>query len=100
MNDVRSNLSQSLALCWLLISVGCTPPPSEYTVEYYLANDTQREAKIQECSNDPGSLRNDPLCINAQKAGALSGISSLRNPPAMTLLEAQERRERERREGK
>ncbi|WP_414703740.1 EexN family lipoprotein [Povalibacter sp.] len=79
----------------ILSLVGCTRPPSEFTVDYYLSNNAAREEKLSECANDPGALQGDALCVNAQKAGAIKGLGSLRERPRTSLLEAQERREKE-----
>lgn len=38
------------------------------TVEYYSQNQIDRDAKLQECSNNPGDLANTPNCKNAEAA--------------------------------
>ena len=76
---------------------GCARSSRGYTVDYFMQNDMERNRVLEECANDPGSLRDDPLCINAQKAGAAKAIGSLRDPPALSLVEAQELREKEQR---
>lgn len=38
------------------------------TVEYYSQNQTDRDAKLQECANNPGDLANTPNCKNAEAA--------------------------------
>lgn len=86
---------------FLLVSfvlVGCTHPPSEFTVDYYLANDEARRIKLRECGNDVGALQNDPLCVNAKKAESLKGIGSLHAPPRRSVLDEQKDREQRRRE--
>lgn len=89
-----------IVLAALMPFSGCSRPASQYTVDYYVSHDEEREAKLRECANDPGALKDDALCINASKAGASKAIGSLRDRPAMTLLEAQELRGREQREKK
>jgi len=70
-----------------LLAVGCgssSEPVS--TVDYYRAHADVRDAKIRECANNPGALRDTPNCINAQRAGELEGIGSMRKLPPMGLL--------------
>lgn len=74
----------------------CARSPSEYTVDYYTAHPQEREAKLVQCANDPGALRNDALCVNARQAGLIDGIGSLRDLPPIGLLKGEERRRRER----
>ena len=63
----------------------CSRAPSQYTVEYYEKNVDERKQKLTECANDPGSLRDDPLCINARAADFGDAIGSLRDLPPMRL---------------
>jgi outer membrane lipoprotein SlyB len=44
------------------------------TVDYYKTHDTEREAKITECKNNPGGMKDDPNCINAFVAHSQGGI--------------------------
>lgn len=74
----------------------CAPSPSEYTVDYYQAHPAEREAKLAQCANDPGALRDDALCVNAREAGVMEGIGSFRDLPPIGLVESEERRQRER----
>jgi hypothetical protein len=74
----------------IVVTVGfaaCAPPPNptHETVDYYRANRDAREAKLAECANDPGTLRNTPDCINARQAGSLESIGSLRDLPPLQL---------------
>lgn len=62
------------------------PEPTHQTVEHYRANREAREAKVAECANDPGGLRNTPDCINAKQAAAIEDIGSLQDLPPMGLL--------------
>lgn len=83
----------------LLVAIGltaCSPSPSQYSVDYYQAHPAEREAKVAQCANDPGALRDEPRCINARQAGVIEGIGSVRNLPPIGLVEAEERRQRER----
>jgi hypothetical protein len=62
-----------------------SPDPTHQTVEYYRANREAREARLAECSNDPGMLAKTPDCVNAREAGKLESIGSLRDLPPMQL---------------
>lgn len=68
-------------------SAACAPQPNptHQTVEYYRANRDAREAKLAECANDPGTLRNTADCVNARQAGSLESIGSLRDLPPLQL---------------
>lgn len=35
------------------------------TVDYYKEHDAERKAKIEECRNNPGGMKDDPNCQNA-----------------------------------
>lgn len=54
----------------VFISLGMYGCGEEETksVEYYVKNDGERVAKIQECKNNLEELKNTPNCINAFKA--------------------------------
>ena len=49
---------------------GCDKAEKTHSVEWYRApeNKAAFEAKLAECKNNPGELKNTPNCINAQKA--------------------------------
>ena len=49
---------------------GCDKREETQTVEYYVQNDDARKAKIKECKDNPGELKNTPNCQNASKAHA------------------------------
>lgn len=53
----------------MLPLTACTSEETK-TVDWYAApeNKTTLEAKLKECKNNPGELKNTPNCINAQKA--------------------------------
>jgi hypothetical protein len=39
------------------------------TVEWYLDHETERTAKLEECHNNPGILKDNANCQNANSAG-------------------------------
>lgn len=47
-----------------------TPVPVEkiQTVEWYLDHDAERTAKLEECHNNPGVLKDNANCQNANSA--------------------------------
>ena len=75
----------------------CAPRNSEFTVDYYRAHADERRKKVEQCANDPGALRDDPLCVNAREAEAMESIGSLRSLPPIGLVEAERRAKEERR---
>jgi len=48
--------------------LACTPKADPHSVEYYLDNKDARLQRIKECDNNPGTLKDDPDCINARQA--------------------------------
>jgi hypothetical protein len=62
------------------IQSGCSnetqPPKATYTVEEYLAKPDVLKAKLEECTNNPGELRNHPDCINVKAAAKQNDIGS------------------------
>lgn len=56
-----------------------------HDVAYYRAHTTERNERLQACANDPGSLADQPDCVNAREAARLEGIGSLRTLPPMDL---------------
>jgi len=79
-----------LGIVVTIISAACapspepTPEPTHQTVEYYRNNAAAREARLAECANDPGALRDTPDCVNARQA-ALQSTRSLRDLPPIGL---------------
>ncbi len=71
----------------LLLLSACSQEPerARYTVEEYLTNDALREAKVKECTNDPGTLSHTPDCVNALRAASLESRGSLRKSPPVGL---------------
>jgi hypothetical protein len=53
-----------------------TPPKAKYTVDEYLAKPNLMEAKLRECANNPGGLRDDPDCINVKAAAQQYSVGS------------------------
>jgi len=64
---------------------GGSPREETYTVDYFRSHSEVREAKLRACSDNPGELGATPNCVNAQRAGELEGIGSLRDLPPMGL---------------
>ena len=56
-----------LYLSAILFIIGCTAEETK-TVDYYMANKTERELKITDCKNNPGELMQTPNCKNAVAA--------------------------------
>jgi hypothetical protein len=74
-------------LTCVLILPGCAPAPvaGRYSVEEYRADRALREARLKACADDPGTLRDMPDCVNAQRAASLEGRGSLRSSGSMGL---------------
>lgn len=64
-----------------LVVTSCTPAPeaARHTVEEYQADAALRASTLDDCTNDPGTLRDHPDCLNAQRAASLEGRGSLRS---------------------
>lgn len=84
---MRARIFSSVLLIGVVCS--CSRSPSEFTVDYYRAHPDERREKVSACANDPGALRDDPLCVNAREAEALESVGSLRSLPPMGLVEAE-----------
>lgn len=50
------------------------------TVDWYKTHSTERAAKLRECRDNPGELRDSPNCVNAEKAAALVEASKKELP--------------------
>ena len=80
---------------WLFVGAvavaifGCARAPSEFTVDYYRDHADERRARLAQCANDPGALREDALCVNAREAESLESVGGLRRLPPMGLVEAE-----------
>ena len=69
MRTYKIFLLSALAL-FPLTFTGCDKKEEVKTVEWYMApeNKAAYEAKLAECRNNPGGLKDDPNCINAATA--------------------------------
>jgi hypothetical protein len=55
----------------ILLVAGCgkAPPRALHTVNFYVNNEAERKAKLEECrAADPALTRENPDCINASQA--------------------------------
>jgi hypothetical protein len=68
-----------------LLLAGCHRSPDRLTVEYFRAHAAERQAALGECVNDPGTLRQSPVCVNAREAARIEDVGSLRNLPPLGL---------------
>lgn len=69
--------------------IACAPKQSQHTVEYYKSNESERKARLAECANDPGALKDDPLCVNARAADFDDAFGSMRDLPPVGLNDRQ-----------
>ncbi len=72
----------------VLMACACSPTPesARHTVDDYRADEMLRDATLERCANDPGTLGKTPDCINAKQAERLQSHRSLRDiPPALPL---------------
>ena len=80
-------LTVSLLLtCGVLGSCSKAPGQSAHTVDWYLAHGSDRNAMVERCANDPGTLERTPDCVNAVAAAQQADVGSLRDLPPMGLL--------------
>jgi hypothetical protein len=70
-----------LAALAFLGAAGCSREAAvaHHTVEDYRADKSLRQETFKQCTNDPGTLRNTPDCVNAQQAERLESYGSLRD---------------------
>lgn len=67
-------------------AVSCAPVPDPAnTVSYYREHAEERDAALKKCADDPGSLGQQPDCVNAREAARLEGIGSQRELPPLNL---------------
>ena len=67
-------------------AVSCAPAPDQAnTVTYYREHAAERDAQLENCVDDPGSLSHQPDCVNAREAARLKGIGSQRDLPPLDL---------------
>ena len=68
--------------------VGCqrsTQAHALHDVNYYRSHESERQARVTECSNDLSTARANPDCPNATRAEELESIGSLRALPPQNL---------------
>ena len=79
-------LQHAQTLLIVVVLAACSKTPdADHTVAYYRTHAAERVARVAECANDPGSLRNSPACVNAREAARLEDTGSLRSLPPMGL---------------
>ena len=67
-------------------AVSCAPAPDQAnTVTFYREHADERAAALKRCADDPGSLGQQPDCVNAREAARLEGVGSLRELPPLDL---------------
>lgn len=50
------------------VKVKITTQATDKTVEYFLAHEEERISTLKTCANNPGDLKDDPVCVNAEAA--------------------------------
>lgn len=91
-------MNASRGACWVWLCAGLvelggcgrSPAVARYTVEQYRADVSLRQTTLTRCANDPGTLREDPDCLNAQRAAQLEGRGSLRSSGPVGLKPVQQ----------
>ena len=80
-------LQRGLFAAVALLACACSQPPEQarYTVEEYRSNAELRHAQVARCQSDPGTLRDTPDCVNAQRAAAFEDRVRLRDLPPIGL---------------
>ena len=61
-------VSMTVIAATALASCSKTDLPPPKTVAYYKEHAAECDARLAVCKNDPGTLKNDPDCINASAA--------------------------------
>jgi hypothetical protein len=71
----------------ILSTASCAPAPdrARHTVAEYATDAALLQRQMAVCTNDPGTLRGTPDCINAEAAQRQAGIGSLRTLPPLRL---------------
>lgn len=83
-------LLELLGLAIFVLLVGaCSPQPevARYTVDEYRKDDELRHRQVARCRQDPGTLGNNPDCINAEAAASFEDRTRLRDAPPVGLGE-------------
>ena len=75
------------ALLMVLTLAACSRTPSEaaLTVDYFRTHRVERDSILRDCLNDPGDLRESPVCVNAREAARIEGVGTLKALPPMGL---------------
>lgn len=82
MRGVSRRSPSRVGIIGILITsmLGCSqqadPPKAAYTVDEYLSRPDLLEAKMRECVNSPGELRDHPDCVNVKAAAQQHSIGS------------------------
>ena len=67
-------------------AVSCAPAPDQAnSVTYYREHADARASTLKRCADDPGSLGQQPDCVNVREAARLEGIGSQRELPPLNL---------------
>jgi hypothetical protein len=76
-----------LAILALLGFVGCSREAAvaRHTVADYRADKSLRQQTFKQCTNDPGTLKATPDCINALEAERMESYGSLRDSGPLGL---------------
>lgn len=76
-----------LGVVFALAAASCTQTPDValHTVEEYRADSALRRETFLACTNDPGTRRESPDCINAIESERLESRGSLRDLPPVGL---------------
>jgi hypothetical protein len=71
----------------VLGTAACAPAPdrARHTVAEYSKDGQLRRTEMAACTNDPGTLKDSPDCINAREAERSASVGSLRNLPPLRL---------------
>lgn len=67
MNSNQTGFSGG-ALCIAVLMSACTPRAEPKTVDYYLKHEAELLKVFNECTNNPGQMKDDADCINARQA--------------------------------
>lgn len=65
-----------LVVTLMLTGMLLTACHKEMTVSYYKTHEKEREAMLQMCHEDPGGMRGNPDCVNAESAQLFAGSAT------------------------
>ena len=68
MQEVEKAQALGMAITVTILLSACTPKPEPKTVDYYVKHQAEWQKVFDECRNNPGKLKDDPDCINANQA--------------------------------